>query len=75
MSKSNIKFKFNDNALRKAISNSISKSDFDISCPNCHFQFSVNGSQFGASVNCPNCKVTIELDDKKLRQDINNLKF
>ena len=75
MPKSNIKIKIDNNALHKVIKDAISKSNFEISCPNCKTKISVNGSKFGTNINCPNCNVSINLNDDKMKKDINKIKF
>ena len=75
MSKSNVKIKVNNAALQQTIANAISKSSFNITCPNCETTFSVHGSQFGNNVICPNCNMNIFLNDDKLKQSINNIKL
>lgn len=74
MSKANIKFEFNPNALKQAVSDAISNSNFDASCPNCNSIISFDGSLIGSNITCPYCNVNIKLDDQQLKQDLNKLK-
>lgn len=73
MSKSSIKIKIKPNALKNAINNSISKSDFKITCPKCNTQIQISGMQFGTQIQCPNCNVRINLDNNNLNTSVNNL--
>ena len=75
LSKSNIKIEFDHNALSQAISDAISNSSFDISCPNCNSIISFDGSLIGSNITCPYCNVNIKLDDQQLKQDLNKLKI
>lgn len=75
MSTSNfkIKFKTKPNALKNAINQSISNSQFNITCSNCQSSFQVQGSQFGHEVVCPSCGINIRLNNNSLNDDINKL--
>ena len=66
--KSNVKVRFNLNALEKTINNAISKSTFTLKCPNCKNDFKFSGSSIGNSVICPNCNTKITLKDDKLKK-------
>ena len=73
--KSSIKIEFDNKALQKTIRNDISKTEFNIDCPNCHTNFSINGSKIGNYVKCPNCDKDIYINDEQLNQDISKIKF
>ena len=73
--KSSIKIEFDNKALQKTLRNAISKSEFNITCPNCHTDFSINGSKIGNCIKCPTCNKDIYLSDKQLNQDISKIKF
>lgn len=72
--KTTVKTKFNNNALREAITKAVENSEHSITCPNCNCSFSISGSKFGNNVTCPNCNLNIYLDDTGLRQDIQNFR-
>lgn len=72
--KSNVKVKFNPNALEKTINSAISKSTFTLKCPKCKNDFKFSGSSIGGYVICPSCNTQIVLKDDKLKNDIKSIK-
>ena len=75
MLKSDVKIKFNSNALKNTLNKAITKSTFNIKCPKCQYNLTLSGSQFGSSIICPNCKTTIVINDDGLKKDIDKIKL
>lgn len=50
--------------------NIIGDFDFDVECPNCEKEFSVNLSQVGCSVKCPHCGELIQLEDDGISETV-----
>ncbi len=71
--KTTVKIKSNPNALKKVINEAVKKSSFNISCPNCHTGFQIQGSQFGSRISCPFCHQSIMLNDSGFNNDVNKL--
>lgn len=46
---------------------------FEINCPECDAEITISAKQIGSSVVCPKCKVTINLQDDGLTEELSNV--
>ncbi len=44
---------------------------FEINCPECDTEITVSVKQIGSSIVCPRCKVSINLKDNGLKEELN----